>query len=132
MPCEVSTFQLPGGARCVRVDVSGILTGDEANTAIGHLEPGGSYHGLSLMVCGQEMKSMTTEARAVFGNRRSPPPTEWMAIVLTNPILRVTSNFILRMNGNVRRRLFSTEREAVHWLDERVLENAAGTKGGAP
>src|SRR5262245_12488812 len=110
MPFDLSTFQLPGGARCVRVDVSGVVTGEEAANAIAHLEPGGSYHGLSMLVCGQKMKSLLPEARAVFGNRRSPPPTEWMAIVLTNPILRVGSNFILRMNGNVRRRLFSTER----------------------
>ena len=132
MPFEMSTFQLPCGARCARVEVTGIVTGEEAAALAAHLDPGGAYHGLSLLVRGQKMKSMLPEARAVFGNRRSPPPTEWMAIVLTNPLLRVTSNFILRMNGNVRRRLFSTEQEAVRWLDERTLEDAARAKTEVP
>jgi len=96
-----------------------------------HLELGGPYHGLSLLVGAQKVKTMLPEARAVFANRRAPPPTEWMAVVLTNPIVRVTSNFILRMNGNARRRLFSTEREAVQWLDERVREDAARAKTDA-
>jgi hypothetical protein len=68
------------------------------------------------------MERMTPEARALFANRRNPSATEWIALVLGNPLMRVTSNFILRMNGNPRRRLFSTEAEAVQWLDERARE----------
>ena len=132
MPFEISSFQLPSGARCARAEVSGTITGEEAAAMVAHLELGGPYHGLSLLVGAQKVKTMLPEARAVFSNRRAPPPTEWMAVVLTNPIIRVTSNFILRMNGNARRRLFSTEREAVQWLDERVREDVARAKTGAP
>jgi len=80
------------------------------------------------------MERMTADARTVFAKRRTPP-MEWMAVVLTNPILRVTNNLITRMTGNVRRRLFSTEEEAVRWLNERVSQGtaeAAKTKPGVP
>jgi hypothetical protein len=124
MPYQPSTFQLPGGARCARIEATGTITGDEAVGIIARFDPGGAFHGLSLLVDGQNMVRMTPEARAHFANRRNPPDQEWMALIITNPVMRVTSNFILRMNGNVKRRLFTTEAEAVRWLDDRVREGA--------
>jgi len=122
MPYQPTTFQLPSGARCARVEATGAITAEDATGIIARFNPGGSFHGLSLLVDGQRMERMTSEARALFANRRNPPDSEWIALVLTNPVIRVTSNFILRMNGNSRRRLFSTEADAVRWLNERVRQ----------
>jgi len=52
MPFEMSAFQLPGGACCARVDMSGSVTGEEAAAIISQLELGGQFQGLSLLVQG--------------------------------------------------------------------------------
>ncbi|HVE81605.1 MAG TPA: hypothetical protein VND93_02110 [Myxococcales bacterium] len=130
MPYQPSSFQLPGGARCARMELSGVITAEEAAGMLAHLDPGGRFHGLSLLVLAEKVERMTSEARSVFGGRRNPPEQEWMAIVLTNPIMRVTSNFILRMNGNVKRRLFPTEAEAVRWLDDKVMNRGGSRRSG--
>jgi hypothetical protein len=46
--------------------------------------------------------------------------------VVTNPLIRVASNFIMRMNKNPQHRMFATEAEAVRWLDERSRAYAQG------
>ena len=50
---------------------------------------------------------------------------EWFAIVMTNPVMRVVANFILRVTKTTRRRMFPTEAEAIRWLDERARESGA-------
>ncbi|HVE81604.1 MAG TPA: hypothetical protein VND93_02105 [Myxococcales bacterium] len=97
MPHELTTFQLPGGARCARVEWRGVVTGEDAGAMA----------------------------------RREGGPA-WMAIVQTNPVARVAANFITRMSGDTRRRLCSTEAEAIRWLDERVREGAAKERAGEP
>ena len=73
---------------------------------------------------------MTTRAcgaRTAFSAWKDPSTTEWFAIVVTNPVIRVASNFIMRdsTTARLRRKLFSTEEAAVRWLDERAREDAA-------
>jgi len=45
-----------------------------------------------------------------------------VAIVVTSPVVRVAANFIMRTSKNPRQRLFSTEEEAIRWLDERIAK----------
>jgi len=121
VPYHYSLFQLPGGARCARFEWSGVATGEEAAALVAECAPGRPLHGLPLLVLAQKMERMEPEARSFFSSRGHPP---LIAVVVSSPIIRVTGNFITRMNKNARQRMFSTEAEAIQWLDERVREPA--------
>ena len=49
-------------------------------------------------------------------------------MVVTNPVVRVTTNFLMRINKARKQRLFTSEAEAILWLDERAREDAARAK----
>ncbi|HVE87861.1 MAG TPA: STAS/SEC14 domain-containing protein [Myxococcales bacterium] len=125
MPYALSTFQLPCGRPCGQVIWSGVTTKEEAAAVVQNLGPGGKIEGLSLLVLSQNMESMTAEARRLFGDA---PDVGWVAIVVSSPLIRVTTNFILRMSKSSKRQMFSSEQEAIRWLDERVREDAAKAK----
>jgi hypothetical protein len=125
MPYEISTFTLPRGARAARVTMTGVLDGHEAQSAMENWKPGGQLYGVPALVLTQEMKTMAPEARSIFGGWKETPTTEWFAIVVTSPVLRVTGNFILRVSRSTRRKMFTTEAEALRWLDERARESGA-------
>ena len=125
MPYEISTFALPCGARAARVKISGIFDGHEARSAMGNWAPGGPLHGVPGLVLTQEVKEATPEARSFYAGWKETSPTEWLAVVVTNPVLRVMGNFILRVSKSTRRKMFTTEAEALKWLDERARESGA-------
>src|SRR6185295_12980161 len=112
MPYEISTFTLPCGARAARVKISGVFEGHEARSAMGNWETGGPLHGVPGLVLTQEVKETTPEARSIFGGWKETSTTEWFAVVVTSPLLRVTGNFILRVSKSTRRKMFTTEAEA--------------------
>jgi len=119
MPYQLSTFQLPDGRRCARLDWTGVITGEEADAALAEGEPGGSVQGLPLLAIGYKMTGMTPEARAIFSSARRSSFDNKMGLVIANPVLRVMSNFVLRVRRNDKQRLFKTEEEAVAWLMEK-------------
>jgi hypothetical protein len=119
MPYELSKFQLPSGALCGRVTWTGVTTAGEATAVRRELSPGGQLQGLSLLVLTQKMETMTPEARRVFSGGAEQG---WIAIVVSSPVIRVATNFILRMANAPKRRMFTSESEAIQWLDERVRE----------
>lgn len=119
MPYEVSTFELPDGRRCARLDWSDTITGEDADAALAHCEPGGSVHGLPVLALGQKMAGFSPEARAIFSSSRRNAFTEKMALVIADPLLRVMANFVLRVRRNDLQRLFKTEAEAIVWLTEK-------------
>jgi len=119
MPYELSTFQLPDGRRCGRVTLLDVVTGEDADAILAHNEPGGSAHGLPALVLGHRMTHLLPEARATFSSARSIAFTTKMAMVVPNPVLRVTANFILRIRRSKLQRMFKTEAEAVSWLTEK-------------
>ncbi|HEY8207367.1 MAG TPA: hypothetical protein VIG99_07800 [Myxococcaceae bacterium] len=125
MPFEVTFFQLPCGARCARVRLRGIISEEDA---VAHIErserPGGDVYGLPILNDTREMESITPGARRLFAARSQADP--WVAIVITNPVLRVGLNFLLRVRGASKKmRLFTAEPEALKWLDDRVREDLA-------
>jgi len=125
MPYELSTFTLPCGARAARVRISGVFAGHEARSAMENWAPGGPLRGVPGLVLTQEVKSSEPEARSIFGGWKETSDTEWFAVVVTSPLLRVTGNFILRVSKSQRRKMFTTEAEALRWLDERARESGA-------
>jgi hypothetical protein len=73
-----------------------------------------------------DLKSISSEARAVFAGRSDVRDRQtWTAVLLTNPVIRVTANFIMRIQGSTRTKLFSSEPDALEWLDARVREQLA-------
>lgn len=128
MPFTISSFQLPCGARCTRVEWTGVATGEQAQALVAQLAAGGPYHGQPILILLQKMESMEPGARNAFGGRTETPSTEWIALVNTNPVTRVATKFITRMNRHERQQMFATEEEALAWLDERAREDAAGAK----
>lgn len=129
MPFAISPFVLPCGARACRVEWIGIATGEEARTVVAQLSAGGPYHGLPLLVATQKMESMEPEARHAFGGRADRAATEWLAMVVTNPLIRVATTFINRTSRHPRQHMFGTEAEAIEWLDARAREDAAKQGG---
>jgi len=125
MPYEFSPFTLPCGARAVRVTTTGFLEGHEARSMMENWKPGGQLFGMPALVLTQQMQGMAPETRSIFGGWKENPATEWFAIVVTSPLIRVSANFILRVSGTTRRKMFTTEEAAVQWLDERARESGA-------
>jgi hypothetical protein len=119
MPYELSTFKLPDGRRCARLDWSGSINGAEADAALRTGEPGGPVYGLPTLAMCLKVTSIEPEARAIFSSPRRNGFSEKMALVIANPVLRVMSNFILRVRRNDLQRLFTTEAEAIAWLMEK-------------
>jgi len=126
MPYVTSFFQLPCGARCSRVNTSGTFSREDGVTLIHDWEPGGPLHGLPALVQTRELASVSAEARGFFAGRGSFLEEDpWVAVVVTNPVIRVTTNFILRIQKSKTVRLFSGEPEAIQWLDERIRKERA-------
>jgi len=126
MPVEMSTFALPGGTRCVKIVSSGRFSREDAEAMLKEMSPGGSMAGMPRLVLTQKLTSVAPEARWLFAGRPDEGEQEpWVAVVVSNPVVRVTTNFLVRINRNKRVRLFSGEPEATRWLDERVREQTA-------
>jgi hypothetical protein len=127
MPIQASGFQLPSGARAVRADCTGIVTKEEAAAWMGQQDPGQPFHGLPILAITLHLDKVTADARGLFSRHGDRVRREevWTAVVITNPLIRVTTNFVFRIAGTKKQRIFATEQEAVAWLDERVREDAA-------
>jgi len=126
MPVQLSVFQLPGGARCLREDCAGEVTVEDTRVILQQTDPGGPFHGLPILALTEKMTSVTADARGMIAGRGDVSGKEvWMAVVMTNPVLRVTINFMMRILKNRKVRLFNREAEAIQWLDERVREDTA-------
>jgi hypothetical protein len=130
MPIQPSPFKLPSGTRGVRADCTGTISQEDAETWLRQVDRGGAFHGVPILAVALEIDHVTAEARGVFSRRGDSPgrPDVWMAVVVTNPVIRVTTNFVMRLTGNRKMRLFANEGTALRWLDERAREAA----GAAP
>ena len=121
MPYEVSTFTLPGGVQATRADGSGVITREDAELLMKRIIPGGASFGQPFLVLTQKITRLSAEARGIFANNDDPDAENaWCAVVVTNPVIRVTINFLVRVSRTKRLKLFSAEPDAIRWLDERV------------
>src|SRR5262245_50041624 len=95
----------PEGLRITRLDSSGRITESEAAAMMKALSPGGEHHGLPLLVVSEPGTEVTADARRVFTTGIVDDLGLPAAIVSASVVLRVTVNFISRVNGNPRTRL---------------------------
>jgi len=132
MPYDVSAFTLPNGARAVKNVGTGVITKEDAEQFMRQIEPGGPFHGLPQLHLTQRMEKMSAEARSLFSARTKGGVAQtWSAVVGSNPLIRVTVNFLLRLTRSGTTKMFSAEPEAIAWLDERAREDAARKTAGA-
>lgn len=127
MPVEWSVMQLPSGARYLRIITRGQISREDAAYMIAQHGPGGPLHGVPQLVLTQELTSVSADARAMFVSTPSDD-APWVAMVVVNPVIRVSSNFMIRVNRNKRTRLFPNEASAIQWLEDRLGEEAARAK----
>src|SRR5687767_12993002 len=92
-------FQLPCGVRVGRVEMTGSVSGEEARTLLDQLQPGGALHGLPLLIMLQRLDSFSSDARRAVGQVGLEEVETWEAVVVTNPVIRVTVNFVMRIQG---------------------------------
>jgi len=121
MPFETTLFQLPCGARAVRMETTGTLSAEDAQEIVLRVQMGGELHDLPALIMAKELSSISSEARGVFTRRDDVRNRQtWTAVVMNNPLIRVTANFIMRIQRSRRTRLFSGEPEALQWLDGQI------------
>src|ERR1043165_5297772 len=126
MPILISAFRLPCGAEGVRADCTGEVNAQDAQAWFQQTDPGGAFHLFPIHAVALKLERVTTEARSAFSRRGDDMKTQaWMAVVVTNPVLRVTPNFSMRISGTRKMRLFGTEEAAVAWLDDRHRQDEA-------
>jgi hypothetical protein len=128
MPYETILFQLPCGARCFRFVLGDSLTREDAAAMVRQVGAGGELYGLPALIEAMDLKSISSDARAGRGDVRNRET--WTAVLMANPVIRVTANFIMRIQQSRKTKLFSSEPEALEWLDARIREQLA--KAGAP
>jgi len=129
MPYTVTTTTLPCGAPCLRIEGSGVISKEDALYLLTLIGRKGSSFGVPMLVLAQQMKSLSPEARNLYGaNLDGGADLGWCGLVVTSMLIRVTAQFVLRVSGYNKVRMFSTEAEAVGWLDERARADAAAAK----
>jgi hypothetical protein len=128
MPYTLQSHVTPNGLRVTRHVSKGRITAIEAAEIMKLISKGGPHYGLPLLVISDDSTEVAPEARRIFTTPTDEEPLP-SAIVSTSVVMRVTINFIGRVNGNHKMKLFATEAEAVQWLEEVCLpaKPAAGT-----
>lgn len=128
MPYTVTNFTLPCGGRCVRIVGSGHIMKEDADYLMTYIGRGGSVFGVPMLILTQEIKSISSEARSFFSAGIDREYQAWCGLVVTSALIRVTTNFLSRITGYRKSKMFSTEEETIRWLDERVREDASKSK----
>jgi hypothetical protein len=126
LPYDFSTFTLPGGAGALRANASGDIGKDDVAYFLEHAGPGKPMSHLPLLITSHGLTSLSTEARSFMtANVGATSELTWCAMVVSNPVIRVAINFMMRVKQHPRLRMFGQEADAIRWLDERVLEEQA-------
>ena len=118
MPTNVEIETTANHLRIARMISSGRIASAEAHAIMKDIEPGGRYHGLPLLCIVDDTVEMNADARRIFTARPNDSANPPSAIVTQSTVMRVTINFISRVNGQMNTRLFATEGEAIRWLEE--------------
>jgi len=133
VPYAVSAMNLPSGACYLRVVGSGVISKEDADYLMSFVGEEGSRPGVPFLVLAEKIESISPEALSSFNSGDPNATKAWSGVVVSNPLIRVTANFMLRLkNRRNKVKMFSSETEAIRWLDERVREDAARAKAAGP
>jgi hypothetical protein len=129
MPYNITTITLPCGSPCVRLETFGVVSKEDAEEMMKVIGEGGTMFGVPMLIQTERQKSLSSEARSLFSKGfDSGDQQAWCGVVVTNSLLRVTINFVTRVNGNRKVKMFANEAEAARWLDDRGREDQAKSK----
>lgn len=131
MPFQTTFSQLPCGVRYLRLETIGRFSREDADALIQLMNPGGELHGIPILLLTEKLESIASEARALFAGRGDTAKDPWIAAVVANPVVRVTLNFLKRIQKQSKGTMFANEPAALQWLDTRVREDrgeGAGTR----
>jgi hypothetical protein len=130
MPYQTSFSQLPCGERYIRMEPIGRFSEEDAAALIRQINPGGRFHGIPALILTAKMESISAEARGLFARENvKDKGYPWVAAVVTNPVVRVALNFIMRIQGSYYGMMFANEAAAIEWLDAQVLRDRSGAAG---
>jgi hypothetical protein len=126
VPFSITTITLQCGSPCVRVECVGVVSKEDAEQMMGVIGDGGTMFGVPMLIQSERQKSLSPEARTLFSKGfDSRPEQAWCGVVVTNPLLRVTINFVIRVTRNRKVKMFAGEAEATRWLDARARDDRA-------
>jgi hypothetical protein len=126
VPISITTITLPCGSPCVRLECLGVVSKEDADQMMAVVGEGGTMFGVPMLIQSERQKSLSPEARSLFNKGfDSRNEQAWCGVVVLNPLLRVTVNFMTRVTGNRKVKMFASEAEATRWLDDRAREDRA-------
>ena len=128
MPTLLSEIVTPAGHRALRSRATGVIDVADAAQLKEAVRAGGPNHGWPLLAIQESDSRFTVEGRQAFVKFGESMPA--VAVVVTSAPLRVMLNFVIRASqatstaasSNVR--FFSTEPEALAWLDGEMTSAA--------
>jgi hypothetical protein len=93
------------------------ITIDDAREVIGHMTSAYGTVRRPTLVDISQLRGVSREARAFFGGRETMAVESAIAFIVKSPLSRILGNVYLGINRkNIPTRLFTTEPEAVEWL----------------
>lgn len=117
MPIQTEETQTPKGHLCMRARVSGHVSLADAQNMGAQLQPGQRFHQGRVLSIVEKGTDYSPDARKYFPTLNGNYAR--LAVVVTNALLRATINFLTRLSITPDFfRLFSTEAEAMAWLDQ--------------
>ncbi|MDP1823055.1 MAG: hypothetical protein Q8L48_07435 [Archangium sp.] len=132
MPLTFSQAVTAKGNAYLRTVSSGAVTEADANGLNAVVAVGAKHFGLPILGLVEPGATFSAEARKAFtaGNDgKSQAEMKPVAIVVSSAPLRVMLGFIIRMSGaSDATRFFSSEADALVWLDEKLGSVAAAPR----
>ena len=116
MPILTEEGKTPEGKRIMLAKVSGHVTLADAQAMGDLLKPGNLFHGAKVLCLVDKSTDYHPDARRHFSTFNGN--FSKMATVVTSVLVRAAINFMMRVTGSGREmQMFTTEAEAVKWLD---------------
>jgi len=132
MPFSLQNERTLSSLRITRLTISGKITEEEATDLMTKLGREGGFGGIPLLVISDPSTDIGAGARRIFtAQADATQPVMPTAVVTKSAVMRVTVNFIGRVNGNQNTKMFATEAEAVRWLEETCAPATAAKGTGA-
>jgi hypothetical protein len=121
MPIAVKGAKTPKGHEYVHMICSGDISGPDAEGVLAKMAPGQELAGRGIMSVIEPGAKYSPEARNVFTRNNGSENGNPVAIVVTNAPVRVMLSFIIRLSSAAKHtRFFSTEADALAFLDEKL------------
>ena len=116
MPLTIEEVKTPSGLVSMRSTVSGVLTPEEAHRYVAAYAEDGPYHGMPNCGVLSPGCEIPAESRKILAGLK---PHFWKvaSVVVPNMGLRMVATFMVKIIGNKSIRIFSTEQEALGWMD---------------